>query len=188
MKAFFVPASAALLALLPAAATAAPPSWTVDKAKSRIGFSGTHAGNAFNGRFGQWTARIKFDPKDLAHSNANVVIATATAATGDNFQETSLKSEEWFDVGGFPTATFSTRRITAAGPGRYVAEGVLTIKNKPVPVRLPFTLKGSGNVLTMEGRTTVDRVALDIGAKSDASGQWVSKQIVITVSVTARRQ
>lgn len=185
MKAFSV--VAALIALAPAAALAAPPSWTVDKAKSRIGFSGVHAGNKFDGQFSQWTARIRFDAKDLAHSTANVVIATASAATGDNFQETSMKSEEWFNVGAFPTATFSSRRITAAGPGRYVAEGVLTIKKKAVPVRLPFTLKANGNVAQMQGTLTLDRVALDLGAKSDGKGEWVSKQIQVTINVTAHK-
>lgn len=179
-------ALAALLAATPV--LAAPPAWTVDAAKSSIGFSGKHAGEAFNGRFGRWQASILFDPKDLANSRANVVVATNTATTGDNLQETTLKTAEWFDVAGHPRATFQTRRITAAGPNRYVADGVLTIKGKGVPIRLPFTLSGSGSQLQMRGSTTVDRIVLGLGNKSDPSGQWVSKDIVITVNVLARRQ
>lgn len=178
-------ALAALLVATPL--LAAPPAWTVDAAKSSIGFSGKHAGNPFNGRFGRWQATIQFDPKDLANSRANVVVATNTATTGDNLQETTLKTAEWLDVATHPRATFQTRKITAAGPNRYVADGVLTIKGKGVPIKLPFTLSGSGNQLQMQGRTTVDRVALGIGNKSDATGQWVSKEIVITVSVLARK-
>lgn len=181
-------AAFAPLALLAASPVlAAPPAWTVDSGKSSIGFSGKHAGEAFNGAFGRWTARIFFDPKDLAGSRASVAVATATAATGDNLQETTLKTEEWFDVGKHPAATFATRKITAAGPNRYVAEGVLTIKGKGVPIKLPFTLSGSGNQLQMRGSTTVDRIALGLGNKSDPSGQWVSKEIVITVNVLARK-
>lgn len=175
----------ALLALAPA--SAAPPAWTVVTDKSSIGFSGKHAGDAFNGSFGRWTARIFFDPKDLANSRASVAIATATASTGDNMQETTLKTDEWFDVAKHPAATFATRKITAAGPNRYVADGVLTIKGKGVPVKLPFTLSGSGNQLQMKGSTTVDRIALGLGNKSDPSGQWVSKDIVISVNVLAQR-
>ncbi len=65
---------------------------------------------------------------------------------------------------------------------------MLTIKGKSVPVRLPFTLKGNGATLQMQGRTTVDRVALGLGDKSDPKGEWVSKAITITVTVVARRQ
>ncbi|HWL48183.1 MAG TPA: hypothetical protein VNQ31_10760, partial [Sphingomonadaceae bacterium] len=38
---------------------AAPPKWTPVKAASQIGFSGTHAGNRFDGRFGSWAANIR---------------------------------------------------------------------------------------------------------------------------------
>lgn len=175
------------LALFASAAIAAPPAWTVVPGKSSIGFSGKHAGNPFNGRFGNWSAAIRFDPKDLANSRANVVIATATATTGDNLQETTLKTAEWFDVGAQPRATFTTRRITAAGPNRYVADGVLTIKGKAVPVTLPFTLSGAGTTLQMRGSVTLDRIALNLGAKSDPNGEWVSKAIVVTVNVVAQR-
>lgn len=180
--------SIAVLALLLAStpALAAPPSWTVVQEKSRIAFSGTHAGNAFEGNFGQWAARISFDPKDLAHSSANVAIAVATGATGDTFRDTTLKTEEWFNIAKFPRATFQTRRIVAQGGG-YVAEGVLTLKDKAVPVRLPFTLKANGNLMQMQGSTTLDRVALGLGTKSDPGAKWVSKTITVTVSLLARK-
>jgi len=39
----------------------------------------------------------------------------------------------------------------------------------------------------MKGQLTVDRVAYDIGTRSDAAAAFVSRQIAITVSVTAKR-
>lgn len=176
------------LAFAATAAVATPARYAVVAQQSRISFSGTHAGSNFTGTFGQWNADIRFDPKDLANSRANVVVATASASTDDNFRDTTLKTEEWFDTGSHPRATFATRRITGGQGGQYVAEGVLTIKGKAVPVRLPFTLKGNGATFQMQGRTTLDRIALGLGTKSDASGQWVSKNITLTVNVVARRQ
>jgi polyisoprenoid-binding protein YceI len=168
-------------------AEAAPAVWAVVPAQSSIGFSGTHAGNPFKGTFGQFAASIRFDPADLPGSKVNVAIATASARTGDKFQETSLAGGEWFDPAHFPRATFTTTRITAAGPGRYVADGTLTIKGKATPIRLPFTLKIAGDMARMSGATTLDRIALGMGVKSDAAGAWVSKQIGLTVEITARR-
>jgi polyisoprenoid-binding protein YceI len=181
-----VPLAAAAFCLA-SAAVAAPPAWNVVPAKSRIAFSGTHAGNAFSGTFGQWAAQIRFDPADLPHSSASVTIATASGKTGDTFRDTSLAGAEWFAPGEFPRATFTTTKITAAGPGRYVADGTLTIKGKATPVRLPFALKIAGNNAIMQGSTTVDRIALGMGAKSDPSGAWVSKAIKLDIQLSAVR-
>lgn len=182
-------AAAAALALLACAAPAgaAAPGWAVVPAKSRIGFSGVYAGNKFAGTIGQWSATIRFDPAALAASSVNVVIATASAKTGDKFQDTTIAGAEWFDPGQFPRATFASTRITAAGPGRYVADGRLTIKGKATPVRLPFSLKIAGDVATMSGTATLDRIALGLGTTSDPTGAWVAKPIALTVDLTARR-
>ena len=166
---------------------AAPPAWAPVQATSRIGFSGTHAGNRFNGTFRQWKADMRFDPADLAHSKAVVTIGTASATTGDKLQETSLAQAEWFDPTQFPQARFMTSKISPAGAGRYVADGVLTIKGKALPVKLPFALKINGDTATLAGQTTIDRIAYGIGAKSDPAGAWVSKPITITINITAKR-
>jgi polyisoprenoid-binding protein YceI len=171
-----------------APAAAVPPGWAVVPAKSSIAFSGTHVGNPFRGTFGQFQATIRFDPADLPNSKATVTIATASARTGDKFQETSLAGAEWFDPAGHPRATFVTSRIVPAGqPGRYVADGTLTIKGKAVPVRLPFTVRIAGNTAVMQGATTLDRIALGLGTQSDASGAWVSKPIGLSINLTATR-
>lgn len=176
-----------ILMLAAAPVCAAPPAWNVVPAASSITFSGTHAGSAFSGRFGQWSAAILFDPADLPHSSARVSIATATGKTGDGFRDAGLAEAEWFDPAKFPRATFVTSKISAAGPGRYVADGVLTIKGKAVPVKMPFALKIAGATATMNGALVVDRLAFGIGATADAAGAWVSKQIKLTIAVTARR-
>jgi cytochrome b561 len=173
------------LAAVPVAS--APPGWKVVPAKSRIGFSGTHAGNPFKGNFGQFAASVRFDPADLPNSKANIVINTASARTGDKFQETTLAGAEWFDFASSPRATFTTTRITAAGPGRYVADGTLTLKGKATPVKLPFTVRIAGNNAVMTGATQLDRTAIGMGTKSDPSGAWVSKQIGLNIELTATR-
>jgi polyisoprenoid-binding protein YceI len=168
-------------------AMAAPQAWTVVPAASSITFSGTHAGSPFSGKFGQWAAQIAFDPADLPHSSARVTIATASGKTGDGLRDTSLTQDDWFDPAHFPRATFVTSKISAAGPDRYVADGVLTIKGKAVPVKLPFTLKIVGATATMNGSVAVDRLAFRMGAQADPQGAFVSKQISLKIAVTAKK-
>lgn len=179
--------SAALLLGIAAPAAAAPAGWTVVPARSHIGFSGVYAGNPFKGDIGQWTAAIRFDPADLPASSANVTIASASARTGDKFQDTTLDGAEWFAPAQFPRITFAASKIVAAGPGRYVAQGTLMVKGKAVPVQLPFRVKIAGDTATMQGRTTLDRIALGLGTTSDPTGAWVSRPVALTIDITATR-
>ena len=168
-------------------AVAAAPAWRVSPQEGRVSFAGTQSGKPFQGRFDQWKAQIAFDPADLVGSKAVVVFATASAKTGDRFQETTLAGAEWFNSAAFPTATYTTSRIRAAGPGKYVADGVLQIKGRKVMVQLPFTLAINGNKATMSGDLALDRAAVDIGMKSDPTGAWVSKVVRVQVRLTAQR-
>lgn len=166
---------------------AQPTSWTVDKAQSSVGFSGKHAGVDFNGKFGTWDATILFDPADLAHSSAKVTFQTATAKTGNEMEDEALGQEEWLNPAKFPTATFTSTQITSAGGNNYVAKGMIALKGKTLPATLNFTLTISGNIATVKGTSTVDRLAFDIGAVSDANGTFVSKDIGITVDLVAKK-
>lgn len=173
--------------ILTAPVFAQPAVWTVDKAKSKVGFSGSYTGSTFNGTFGKWDATIRFDPADLAGSSAKVTFSTASAATGDSTKDSALAEEDWLNPQKFPNATFTSTSITSSGGNNYVAKGNLTLKGKTLPVTLPFSLTISGNSATMKGATTVDRLAYEIGTQADGSGTWVSKDIGITVEIVATR-
>jgi cytochrome b561 len=168
-------------------AAKAAPAWRVDARNSAIEFSGQHAGAPFKGSFTQWSADIRFDPNNLSGSSARVTVQTGSARTSDATQTGTLKEPEWFNARQFPTAVFQTTAIKALGANRYEAAGMLTIKGKPVPVTLPFTLNIVGANAEMTGALTLDRRALGLGLSSDASGDWVSLQIPLSVRVKATR-
>lgn len=159
--------------------------WDVQLASSSIGFSGTHAGNAFSGRFERFNASVRFDPADLTHAKALVVIETASARTGNKLQESSLKESDWFDVAKFPLAVFESDRFSQVSPGNFVMEGRLTIKGQSNIVRLPFQLTQAGQSVSAKGRVELDRLALKIGVSSDASAEWVSAKIPLDIVLVA---
>ncbi len=166
-----------------------PPSWRVDASASFIGFAGQHAGIDFSGRFGAWSATIRFDPANLDSSSADVTIQTGSARDGVPLHDQSLPQAEWFDVANHPTATFRTTRIRHRDGNEYEARGTLTIKGKAIDVDLPFTLTINGNRAVMAGRVTVRRDEADLGMDSDPSAEYVSRDIIVDVHVeaTARR-
>lgn len=182
--------AAAVLALAAApaiAAPAAPPAWAVDRAASRIGFQGAMNGQGFNGGFSRWDAKIAFDPANLPASKVTAVIDTGSARTGDQTRDEALPTDDWFSIKVFPRATFVSRKITAAGPGRYVAQGDLTIRNATRPVTLPFTLAIAGDTARMQGSLPLDRAAFGVGQGQFKGGDTVALKVQVNIAVTAKR-
>jgi polyisoprenoid-binding protein YceI len=188
MRSFAIAAAAAAAALIVTPALAAPaPAWTVDKAASKLGFTGSMNGQAFNGGFGRWDAQIAFDPNNLAASHVTATIDIASARTGDQTRDEALPTPDWFSAKAFPRATFTSRKITAVGPGRYVAEGDLTIRNATRPVALPFTLAITGDTARMNGAVPIDRSAFGVGQGQWKTGEAVALKVQVNVAITARR-
>jgi polyisoprenoid-binding protein YceI len=180
-------AALAVAALALAASPAAAQRWVVDPAKSAIQFESAQAGAPVRGRFGKWSADIRFDPAKLAEARVVVVVDLASATTGDRNVDSQLPTADWFNVAGGAQARFTSSAITAAGPGRYVARGTLAMRGASVPVELPFTLTISGQQAVMRGQTRLDRRAFTLGMGSDSSAAWVPFVVPVTVSVTAQR-
>lgn len=176
---------AALLLLAATPAVAVP--WTVVPAQSRVGFTATWLGKPVVGTFRAWSAAIDFDPAAPAKAKISVTIDLASATTGDKTVDGSLPGDDWFAVKAARTARFVASKVVAAGPGRYVATGALTIRGQAVPVTLPFTLAQSGDTATVIGQLTVDRRAWKIGFESDATAEYVAFAVPVAVRVVAKR-
>jgi polyisoprenoid-binding protein YceI len=180
--------AAANLALVALPAFAAPvASWAVDKGTSRLGFTGAMNGQAFNGGFGRWDAQIAFDPANLAASHVTATIDMASAKTGDQTRDEALPTDDWFAIKAFPKATFTSSKITAAGPGRYVAQGNLTIRNVTRPVSLPFTLAITGDTAKMSGALPLDRSVFGVGQGQFKGGDTVALKVQVNVAITAKK-
>jgi polyisoprenoid-binding protein YceI len=178
--------SAALLLLLIVPASAAQ-HWNVDVAKSKLGFSVNWGGQPFVGVFGTWKADIDFDPADLLHSHANIIIDTGSESSGDTETDGGVKGAEGFASSQFPTATFRTTRFMHKAGNEYVATGTLSIKGISRPVTLPFTLALSGNTAHVAGKAQLIRTDFHVG-----TGEWekpdpVAHDVTVNIDLTATK-
>jgi cytochrome b561/polyisoprenoid-binding protein YceI len=169
------------------------PAWEVDTAASAIIFKGAYMGRPFEGRFNRWTADIRFDPADPAATRVRVDIDMTSAATGEMYYDSNVQEGDWFDSRQFTNAIFEINEgVAHLGDNRYEATGVLTIKGKPTPVRLPFTLDVSGATARMQADINLQRLALGVGAatKSAPSGdeEWVADDVGVVIDVSAARK
>lgn len=186
----FALAPLALVIAMSAPVSAAPapaPAWTVNKAASKLGFTGTMNGQAFNGTFRRWDAAIRFDPKSLATSNVTAVIDMGSAATGDQTRDEALPTPDWFSAAAFPRATFAANQFKDLGGGHYQAIGTLSIRNVKRPVVLPFTLAITGGAATMQAVLTIDRRLFSVGQGQFATGETVATTVKINVNIAARK-
>jgi len=178
---------AASLALAPSLAAAAPPAWIVDKAASHLTFSSSVSGQAFTGSFRNWNAVIHFDPKDLAHSDVAATIDIASAATGNGDRDTEIPGQDWFWTSHFPRATFVARGFQPAGPGRYLAAGVLTIRDKAKPLTLPFSLAITGASAKMSAQVALNRLAFGVGQGEWQATDTVPAGVTVHIDLAAHR-
>jgi polyisoprenoid-binding protein YceI len=168
-------APATTSAAAPAAAPATPAggaaSYTVDPAKSWLGFTARQSGGDVDGRFDKFTAAISFSDANLAASRFDVQIATASLNTQDDNRDSVMRDKDLFDTGRFPTAHFVTSAFTRKAAGQYEATGKLTIRDVTREIHLPFTFQttqeGGKPVGWLKGGVSVNRLDYGVG-----QGDW----------------
>ena len=161
--------------------------WTVDPAKSVMGFSGTQTGTKFSGRFKRYEATIQFDPANPANSHATVTIDTASASTGDTQRDEAMPGADWFNAKSFPKAVFEATSFQSRGSNDYVAIGTLTIRGITLSETLPFTLAIDGDTAQAKGRLQLVRSAFGVGQGAWSSGQWVALEVGVDIDLLAHR-
>jgi len=165
------------------------PAWTVDAGESRIVFIGRQMGAASKGWFKKFTATIRFDPKNLGASMAEVTVDTASAYTGNEDIDIEMRKEQWFHTAKYPTASFVTTKITAKGANAYEAAGKLTIKDVTKDIVLPFkvALSNGGKTAKITGEVTVKRLDFGIGKGEWGATRIVADEVVIQIEVVANK-
>jgi polyisoprenoid-binding protein YceI len=186
MRPSLIPLAAALL--FAAGPVAAQPShWTVDHAKSKLGFSVAWSGEQFVATFRSWNADIAFDPNDLGHSRASVTIDLGSEASGFDENDQGLKGTQGFEVSKFPTARFEATKFSRGKDGNYVAEGTLNLHGMSKAVTLPFTLSINGNTAHMTGRAQVMRADFGLARGEFANNTPIAHAVTVNVDVTATK-
>ena len=133
---------------------------------SHLGFSNPAA------QVSQGQGTLEFDPANPTRAAVNVTIALSSLNTGVPALDEHLRSEDFFEVAKFPTASFrSTKVEQGAGKDRLKVTGELSLHGVTRPVTLDVTvLKIGANPRTQlptvgfEATTTLKRSDFGLGA------------------------
>jgi len=177
----------AAVLLAGASLSARAATWTIDPAKSQLGFTGSQSGTPFSGKFGKFSGTIVFDPASPGAGHADITVETGSATTGDQQKDGAMPGSDWFAADKFPTAHFVATSFKSTGTGTYEADGQLTIRGISKPLALPFTLAISGDTAKADGKVQLVRTDYGVGQGAWASSQYVALEVAVTVAIVATR-
>ncbi len=146
--------SAAPAAEAPAAAPAEPAveaikgqsgTYALDPTHTDVLVEWTHFGfSKPSAHFGISEGKLVYDADDVSKSSVEVSIPVTAIDTFVPKLDEHLKGADFFDAGKFPTATFKSTAVAAAGTNKLTVTGDLTVKGITKPVTLDVTLNGAG--------------------------------------------
>jgi polyisoprenoid-binding protein YceI len=159
-----------ILSLAAPLALAQTSTWISDQAHSDVNFTITHLTiSKVHGSFGKVAATIQYNEADVSKSVVSATIDVSTVETGQTPRDNHLKTDSFFDVAKFPTASFSSTSVAKDG-SKLKVSGNLTLHG----VSQPVILEVEGPVGPVQGMdhkqhagfsatTTISRAAFGIG-------------------------
>ena len=183
----------AVALVVPASGRAA--TWELDPAHSTIGFAIRHMMiSTVRGQFRTFTGKATGDPKTPDTAQIEATIDVGSIDTANEKRDGHLKSPDFFDVAKFPTITFKSKKIVAAGAGKAKVTGDLTLHG--VTKEVVLDVEGPTQVIkdpmgnTRAGAhatTKIDRKDFGIvyDKTMDGGGLMVGNEVEITIDVEA---
>jgi len=114
--------------LLLAASAAAQETWKIDPAHSAAQFSVRHLGiSTVRGAFTKVSGSAQFDEANPGKSSVQATIDAASVDTRVEMRDKDLRSPNFLDVEKYPTITFQSKKVEAAGQDKLKVTGDLTI-------------------------------------------------------------
>jgi polyisoprenoid-binding protein YceI len=113
---------------LSASAFAQAKTWQIDPNHSAAQFSVRHLGiSTVRGAFAKVSGTVTYDPADPSKTTLEATIDANSVDTRVEKRDNDLRSPNFFDVAKYPTLTFKSKHVEAAGSGKLKITGDLTI-------------------------------------------------------------
>jgi len=172
-------------------------SWQIDSSHTSVEFTVRHMMiSNVKGQFQKTTGTITANGNDPASAKIDVTIDASSVDTRVERRDAHLKSPDFLDVAKFPTITFKSTKVEAAGPNKWTMTGDLTIHGVTRPVVLD--VEGSGAPIQVMGHTRAGASATAKIKRSDFGLTWnkaletggvlVGDDIAISIDIEAVKE
>ena len=177
-----------LITALAMAATAAAQAgtWQIDPNHTAAQFAVRHLGvSTVRGAFTKVSGSATYDPADPSKTSLEATIDASSVDTRVEMRDNDLRSPRFFDVQKYPTIIFHSKQAKAAGPGKLLITGDLTIHGvtkevvldvdgPSAPIKNPM---GSGQRMGASATTKINRQDFGVSTLPGAIGD----EITITI-------
>ncbi len=170
---------AVVLSLGVAPASAALDTYDIDASHSAVIFRIQHMKAGYQyGRFNDFSGTVAFDEANVGASSVKVEVKTTSVDTHNEKRDDHLRNPDFLDCAQFPTMTFSSTSVKAAGTDYEVA-GNLTLHGVTKPVTVKMTKTGAaadpwgGYRMGFEGTLTIKRTDYGMDKKLEGAGDEI---------------
>jgi polyisoprenoid-binding protein YceI len=127
-RSLLAPVLAITLLLTLSAAAQDKDTWQLDPPHSSAQFSVRHLGvSTVRGAFTKVSGSVVYDPANLGKSSIQATIDASSVDTRVDMRDNDLRSPRFLDAQKYPTITFTSKKVEAAGEGKLKVTGDLTI-------------------------------------------------------------
>lgn len=165
-----------LLAWLPAVSASV---WEMEPDSSRLEFTAKYEGQAVPGLFRRFDTHLDLDPAHPQSGQLRVKVDLASVDMHSSDLNEAVVGAEWLDPTLAGPAEFTSRRLQADGPGRFLAEGLLRLKGREQPLRVPFRWSGDHRRATLDGALTLRRTDFGVGTGDWAAPEPVAREVEV---------
>jgi polyisoprenoid-binding protein YceI len=160
--------------------------WQVDPNHTAAQFSVRHMGiSTVRGAFTKVSGSAQYDPSNPGKSSVEVTIDADSVDTRVTMRDNDLRSPNFFEVAKYPTITFKSKSVQAAGEGKLKIVGDLTIHGVTKEVTLdvdgpsaPVTDPKGNQHIGASGSTKINRKDFSVG-----TNPMVGDEVTITIDV-----
>ncbi len=170
--------------------------YTLDSARSRIGFVARHAMiTKVRGVFEKVDGTGHLDAANPANSSLQATIEVASIDTRSSDRDHQLRTNDFFDVPKYPEITFASTSVVPVDKAHFTVTGDLTVKAVTKPVTIDFALTGPTHdpddtiSIALAGNIVVNRKDWGVSwnAALEAGGVLVGEKVTLTFEVVATK-
>jgi len=169
--------------------------WQIDPMHTSVEFTVRHMMiSNVKGTFEKTSGTVTVDGSDPTTAKIDATIEASSINTRVERRDADLKSPDFLDVAKYPTITFKSTKVEAAGEGKWKVTGDLTLHGvtKPVvlevegtgtPIKDPFGNTRAGSSAT----TKINRKDFGVAYNKvlEAGGVVVGDEVSISIDVEA---
>jgi polyisoprenoid-binding protein YceI len=160
--------------------------WHLDGPHSAAQFSVRHLGiSTVRGTFTKVSGEVNYSASDPTKASVDVTIDASSVDTRVTMRDNDIRSEHFLDVAKYPTITFKSKHVAAAGPGKLTVTGDLTlhgvtkevtlnVDGPSAPIKNPM---GPGQRMGASATTKINRGDFGMTFMTGAVGDEIDIQI-----------